>query len=152
MNFLSTEHYQTCSIFMLYKALYLRSTMSHSFIKDGAWLLQMSVKTAVALQLLQTKYWFNSQWAGQDECLLHWLWRQFCQRNVVQFSKDVFVLESFWLAAAELLVGPGFRVRTEFGIKFVKIFSANIGPAYKFFLQTTVKQSSWSNLEWKWLA
>jgi len=35
-------------------------------------------------------------------------------------------LESFWLSAAELLVGPGFWGLARFGIKFVKIYRACI--------------------------
>jgi len=46
-------------------------------------------------------------------------------RNVVQCSKELSVLESFWLVAAGLLVGP------ESGLRLLKCF----GPAYKIYLQ-----------------
>ena len=103
----------TSDEFLLPNAIKRRLLNSHCYIGryicappcptlyGGSWLLLEPVAAAVDLQnKIFSDATRNQQ--SQDECLSYLLRRQFCQHNLVQFSKGLSVVESFWLAAAEL--------------------------------------------------
>ena len=71
----------------------------------------MQVETEVDLQLLQTRCVVIQlvMNRSKDECLPYQLRWQFCQRNVVQFSKDSSVMEHLWLVAGNLHFNKGFQ-------------------------------------------
>jgi len=135
------ERYQTCSILMLS----VTSALHHvPLFMDRICLLLVSVKTTVALQLLQSKY-VMIQWAGQTGvCRIN------CDgssANVTLFSsRKIFLLwKVFGWLRQSCKSDRGFLVGPDSGLRL----SNRFGPAYKIFCNNghlspvTIKQLSW---------
>jgi len=91
-----SERYQTCSVLMLS----VISALHHvPLFMDRMWLLVAPVETEVDLQLLQTSCAVIKLAVNRSRRL----------SNVVHFSKDSSVLESFWLVAGHLHFGKGLQ-------------------------------------------